>query len=146
VKRAGIGVGIAFLLVAVLSIAWPSRSSKDDDSGASLPASGTLAASVYTPFMGAADLTAHDSDPLRMAWIDTYGSAGRWVLFTGIASVLSPPDSPVVVVADVRPGARVLAWGDWGFLLAEPATEGVGAVVRLLGPAGAALAEAEVDR
>jgi hypothetical protein len=146
VKRAGIGVGIAFLLVAVVSIAWPSRSSDDDNRGASLPVSGTLTASAYTPFMGAVGLTAHDSDPLRMAWIDRYGSAGRWVLFTGTASVLSPPDSPVTLVTDVRPGARVLGWGDWGFLLAEPDPEGDGVVVRLLGPAGAPLAEAEVDR
>jgi hypothetical protein len=146
VKRAGIGVAIAYLLVAVVSIVWPARSSTDDNGGASLPVPGSQTPSAYTPFMGAAGITPHDSDRLRMAWIDRYGSAGRWVLFTGTASILSPPDSLVTLVADVRPGTRVLAWGDWGFLLAEPGADGDGVVVRVLGPAGAPLAESHLDR
>jgi hypothetical protein len=146
VKRAGIGVAIAYLVVAVVSIVWPARSATDYNRVASPRAPGTQTLSAYTPFMGAVGLMPHDSDRLRMAWIDRYGSAGRWVLFTGTASILSPPDSLVTLVADVGPGTRVLAWGDWGFLLAAPRPDGDGVVIRVLGPAGSPLAESELDR
>jgi hypothetical protein len=148
VKRAGIAVGIAFIIVAVVSIIWPARTPRNQDRDSSRPAQlpGTVTPSPYTPvFMGLGGLTPHDSDPLRLAWIDRYGSSGRWVLYTGMASILSPPDSQVTLVGDVREGERVLAWGEWGFLLAGPSTDDDD-VVRVLDPTGSPLAEAGLDR
>ena len=145
-KRAGIGVAIAYLLVAVVSIAWPARSSTDDNrrrvaSRARHPdAVGVHAVhGGCRPHPARLGSAADGLDrPLRVG-----GAVGA---LHGTASILSPPDSPVTLVADVRPGARVLAWGDWGFLLAEPGADGDSVVVRVLGPSGSPLAEPQIDR
>ena len=97
--------------------------------------------SAFTAFfLNAEGVVPHDTDPVRMAWIEDY--EGERSLLTGTPLAISPPDSPVEVVAAVREGERLVDWGSWGFRLAAPAGDGY--VVRLLDPTGKPVAERTV--
>ncbi|MDP8958341.1 MAG: hypothetical protein M3N51_03870 [Actinomycetota bacterium] len=67
-------------------------------------------------FLDVASMRWHPTLRARLAWTTTGADDGRAVLYEG--SVL-PGDVEAELVTDVGSQERLLAWGDWGFLVGE---------------------------